>query len=229
MSTIVLRSVKGSPLTNTEVDNNFNNLNTDKYQAGGALGTPASGTVTNLTGTASININGTVGATTANTGAFTTLTASADSTFSSTGALTISKGTTGQQPGTPVTGMLRYNTTTNQFEGYSGSSAAWNPVGGASLSNDTSTTSNLYPLFASATSGSATTIYTGNTKYLYKPSTGELTAPVHVASNGIMIASTTVSVSYTIATGNNGFSVGPVTINSGAAVTVSSGQRWVVI
>jgi hypothetical protein len=41
-----------------------------------ALGTPASGVVTNLTGTASININGTVGATTANTGAFTTLTAS---------------------------------------------------------------------------------------------------------------------------------------------------------
>jgi hypothetical protein len=41
-----------------------------------ALGTPASGVVTNLTGTASININGTVGATTASTGAFTTLTTS---------------------------------------------------------------------------------------------------------------------------------------------------------
>jgi hypothetical protein len=41
-----------------------------------ALGTPASGVVTNLTGTASININGTVGATTATTGAFTTLTTS---------------------------------------------------------------------------------------------------------------------------------------------------------
>lgn len=38
-----------------------------------ALGTPASGIVTNLTGTASININGTVGATTANTGSFTTV------------------------------------------------------------------------------------------------------------------------------------------------------------
>jgi hypothetical protein len=38
-----------------------------------ALGTPASGVVTNLTGTASININGTVGATTASTGAFTTV------------------------------------------------------------------------------------------------------------------------------------------------------------
>jgi hypothetical protein len=43
---------------------------------GGALGTPSSGTVTNLTGTASININGTVGATTPTTGAFTTLNAS---------------------------------------------------------------------------------------------------------------------------------------------------------
>lgn len=50
MSTIVLRSVKGSPLTNTEVDDNFNNLNTDKYQSGGALGTPASATLTNATG-----------------------------------------------------------------------------------------------------------------------------------------------------------------------------------
>ena len=32
MSTITLRSVKGSPLTNTEVDNNFSNLNTDKME-----------------------------------------------------------------------------------------------------------------------------------------------------------------------------------------------------
>ena len=47
-----------------------------KLTSGGALGTPSSGTVTNLTGTASININGTVGATTPGTGAFTTLTSS---------------------------------------------------------------------------------------------------------------------------------------------------------
>jgi len=33
MSTITTRSGKGSPLTNTEVDNNFTNLNTDKIQA----------------------------------------------------------------------------------------------------------------------------------------------------------------------------------------------------
>jgi hypothetical protein len=55
-------------LTSTDW-NTFNG----KYSTGGALGTPSSGTVTNLTGTASININGTVGATTASTGAFTTL------------------------------------------------------------------------------------------------------------------------------------------------------------
>ena len=34
MSTLTLRSVKGTPLTNTEVDNNFSNLNTDKYESG---------------------------------------------------------------------------------------------------------------------------------------------------------------------------------------------------
>lgn len=33
MSTIVLRSVKGSPLTNNEVDQNFSNLNADKLEA----------------------------------------------------------------------------------------------------------------------------------------------------------------------------------------------------
>lgn len=42
---------------------------------GGVLGTPSSGTVTNLTGTASININGTVGATTPAAGTFTSLAA----------------------------------------------------------------------------------------------------------------------------------------------------------
>jgi trimeric autotransporter adhesin len=47
---------------------------------GGALGTPSSGTVTNLTGTASININGTVGATTPTTGAFTSISASSQIT-----------------------------------------------------------------------------------------------------------------------------------------------------
>jgi hypothetical protein len=146
-----------------------------------------------------------------------------------TSSITVAKGTTGQQPGSPVTGMLRYNTTTNQFEGYSGSSPAWNPVGGSILSNDTSTSTAVFPLFANATSGAATTIYTSNANYLYTPSTGELKAKYLNASSGVVINSTTVDTTYTIAAGSNGFSVGPITVASGVTLTVSSGQRWVVI
>jgi hypothetical protein len=50
MSTIVTRAGKGSPLTNTEVDSNFTNLNTDKLEINAALGTPVSVTLTNATG-----------------------------------------------------------------------------------------------------------------------------------------------------------------------------------
>jgi hypothetical protein len=39
-----------------------------------------------------------------------------------TGAWTIPAGTTAQRPGTPVTGMFRYNTTTGSLEVYNGSS-----------------------------------------------------------------------------------------------------------
>ena len=35
MATIITRSGKGLPLTNTEVDNNFTNLNTDKVEKSG--------------------------------------------------------------------------------------------------------------------------------------------------------------------------------------------------
>jgi len=37
VSTLTLRSVKGTPLTNQEVDDNFSNLNTDKLEASNNL------------------------------------------------------------------------------------------------------------------------------------------------------------------------------------------------
>ena len=49
------------------------------------------------------------------------------------------------------------------------------------------------------------------------------------AGGAIQVNNTTASVSYTIATGTNGFSVGPITTASGVSVTVASGQRWVII
>jgi len=64
---------------------------------------------------------------------------------------------------------------------------------------------------------------------LYKPSTGELSSSEIIASNGLLVNNATVSASYTIASGNNGLSVGPITVASGQTVTVSSGQRWVVL
>ena len=61
---------------------------------GGDIGTPSAGVVTNLTGTASININGTVGATTKNTGAFTTLSSTGNASFA-TSSGNVGMGTAG--------------------------------------------------------------------------------------------------------------------------------------
>ena len=50
-----------------------------------------------------------------------------DTTFASTGAITIPDGTNAERP-TGVTGMIRFNTDLTQFEGYNGS--AWSSIGG---------------------------------------------------------------------------------------------------
>jgi trimeric autotransporter adhesin len=112
-----------------------------------------------------------------------------------------------------------------------GTTATWAlPTGsGATITNDTTTATNVYPTFAAATSGALSTIYTSNAKYLYKPSTGELTSEHFVAGNGIFVNSLTIDVSYTIAAGTSGMSAGPITIASGTTVTVASGSRWVVV
>ena len=49
------------------------------------------------------------------------------------------------------------------------------------------------------------------------------------ASGALIVNTTTVSENYTVPSGSNAFSVGPITVSSGYAVTVSSGQRWVVL
>jgi hypothetical protein len=83
MSTIILRSDKGSPLTNAEVDANFTNLNTDKLQSTYA------GAMNSLTGGTSIVTLGTV----------------ATGTWSAT-AIGATKGGTGQT--TYATGDILY-------------------------------------------------------------------------------------------------------------------------
>lgn len=97
------------------------------------------------------------------------------------------------------------------------------------ISNDVATATFVYPLFAAAVSGTPTTLYTSNAKYLYNPSTGELQAPTVNATNGIHINSQTMTTSQTIAAGSGGVSVGPFSIATGAVLTIASGARHVII
>jgi hypothetical protein len=135
-----------------------------------------------------------IGNVTPNTGAFTTLSATGAVTFGSTltvagqltlnntGAAKLSVGTTVQRP-TPVTGMVRYNSTDGKFEGYG--AAAWGALGGG------------------ATGGGADQVFVENGQ--------------------------TVTTNYTLSTGFNAMSTGPITVNSGVTVTIPSGARWVVL
>lgn len=60
------------------------------------------------------------------------------------------------------------------------------------------------------------------------PTWEDPTTPV-VASGALTVNTDTVTASYVLPTGSNAFSVGPITIADSYTVTVSSGQRWVII
>ena len=47
-----------------------------------------------------------------------------------TSSVRMPSGTTGQRDGSPAVGDFRYNSTTNAFEGYAGSSPSWGSIGG---------------------------------------------------------------------------------------------------
>ena len=109
-----------------------------------------------------------------------------------------------------------------------GTDTSWATVGGgAALSNDTTTATTLYPLFAAATTGTPTTIYTSNAKYLYTPSTGILSATAVSSSGGINLNVNSITTNTTIPSGSNGSSAGPISVT--ATVTVPTGQRWTVV
>ena len=103
--------------------------------------------------------------------------------FGGTGQINLPVGTTGQRSATPYSGMIRFNTTYSQFEGYTGS--AWGSIGGG------------------ATGGGADQVFVQNGQ--------------------------SVTTNYTIPTGKNASSVGPISVNSGITVTIPSGSRWLVL
>jgi hypothetical protein len=104
--------------------------------------------------------NMSIGATTAASGKFTTI------DFSSTLAVSGVTGTAGQ--------VLQSN---------GASAPTWvTPVAYATVTDDTTTNSTFYPLFANQTSGNLTTLFSSSTKYQYNPSTGTLTSTVFSGS-----------------------------------------------
>lgn len=94
---------------------------------GGTLGVTGNATFTN---DLAVNGNTTLGNASGDTITLNANTANVPNnlTFNGTGSITVPKGTDAQQPGSPVSGMIRYNTTGNTFEGYS--NGAWGAIGG---------------------------------------------------------------------------------------------------
>jgi len=101
--------------------------------------------------------------------------------------------------------------------------------GSTAITDDTTTNATRYPLFADATSGTASTIYTSSTKYKYNPSSGELNSPEMVATNGFQVNSNTVSSSYSIPANSNALSIAPLTLNSSVSVTIPATSTWRLI
>lgn len=92
------------------------------------------------------------------------------------------------------------------------------------------TVSGGVPVWATPASGLPS--QTGNSgKWLTTDGTNASWATLITPGGGgaISINYDVVSASYTIASGTNGLSVGPITVNNGISVTVSDGQRWVIL
>ena len=240
--TVVLTGAGTTSVTGTYP--NFTITSNDQYV----------GTVTSVSGTGTVNgisLSGTV----TSSGSLTlggTLTG-VDLTSQVTGTLPIANGGTGQTTAVAAFDGLAPTTTKGDLIVNDGTDNVRLPVGtdnyvltadsaqasgikwalasgsGATITNDTTTSTNVFPTFAAATSGALANIYTSDAKYLYKPSTGELTSEHVIAGNGIFVNSLTIDTSYTIAAGTSGMSAGPVTISGGTTITVASGSRWVVV
>jgi hypothetical protein len=133
-----------------------------------------------------------------------------------TGTLGATNGGTAQS--TYTTGDTLYASASNTL--------AKLPVGSA---GQVLTVAGGIPVWATPASGLPS--QTGNAgKYLTTDGTNASWSSTGAAADGaIYINNTTITSNYTIAAGTNGFSVGPITQAPGVTVTITAGQRWVVL
>ena len=80
----------------------------------------------------------------------------------------------------------------------------------------------------SSSNAGAVANFTAGTKDVFVTYPSE-TSALGGSGQAIIINQANATANYTIATGTNGFSVGPITTANGVSVTIASGQRWVVI
>lgn len=187
-----------------------------------------------------------------NTGAFTTLSATGDVTFSGFGFTQLQSGATTDRPSVPTVGMIRYNTTLGQFEGYSVS--GWGAIGGTGATggglnqvfyqNDQTVTTS-YTLSATKNAMSTgpltygpafdgTGSIAGTTLTIASVTAGVLAVGSVIDGSGVT-AGTTITA-YLTGTGgvgtytvNTSQSVSSANITSPVVVTVPTGVRWVVL
>ena len=116
------------------------------------------------------------------------------------------------------TAYLTNGTTGQVLTATTGSAPSWTtPTFYASVTDDTTTNTTRYPLFANQTSGSITTEYTSSTKYQYNPSTGTLSATIFSGSGASLTSIPNSALT------NSSITLGSTAISLGGTATTIAG------